>query len=207
MNWENVITERADEKLNELFKKEIKNISSDNFKFNYRKEHTEYVLSIGMYMCRELNADYDIMKASILLHDIGRTVVKKGHGDLGAEIAGEILKKTEFPQDKLSDVKYAIASHVGFTGSYPETLEARILWDADKLSKLGAFIVLQKSMIMTLKGKNSFDAAIELKRWVKKAESIKDRMKTELGSKMAEERYKTLESFVAALNIELELNE
>lgn len=205
MNWQVQIQQKADETWKKILETEIQNFPPVNFSFNYRAEHVAVVLAIGMEMGKKLKADMDILKAAILLHDIGRSVVKKGHGEVGAQMAVEILRNTNFPEKKINDVKYAIAAHVGWDESVPETLEACILWDADKLSKLGATFILQKSMVLPFKGKNCWDAVLELNNWLQTAEYIKNNMKTELGSKMAEERYKTLKMFVTALNEEMSL--
>jgi uncharacterized protein len=203
MDWEVVIKQKADEVWNEILRKDIRNFSWDNFSFRYRAEHTELVLSIGMEMGKKLGADEEILKAALLLHDIGRSAVKKDHAETGERMAGEILKNTGFPRRKIAEVKYAIASHAGWDKSKPETLEACILWDADKLSKLGAFIIVQKAMRCPFQGKNTWDAVSEFNKWLKTAEYIKNNMKTEPGSEMAEERFRTLRMFVAALNKEV----
>ncbi|MCK5078272.1 MAG: HD domain-containing protein [Calditrichia bacterium] len=205
MDWEIQVKQKADKAWEKILKADIQKISLDNFVFNYRAEHNELVLSIGMEMGKRLNADLEILKAAILLHDIGRSVVKKGHGKVSAEMAGEILENTNFLQEKIIDVKYAITTHVGWDESLPETLEACILWDADKLSKLGASGILHRVMVLPQRGKNCRDAVTKFNDWLKKAEFIKNNMKTELGSQIAEERYKTLKMFVTALNKEMSL--
>lgn len=206
MHWEtsiNILTKKIWHGMQE---KKMKGLSWDSLRFNYRAEHNRLVLSIGMEMGRTLGADMEVLKAAILLHDIGRSIVKKGHGEAGAEMAGEILKDTDFPSEKIPDVQYAISRHMGWDESMPETLEACILWDADKLSKLGASIIIQKTMLLPLKGKNTWDALSEFNKWLKTAEYIKDHMKTGLGSEMAKGRFLTLELFVSALNRELARN-
>ena len=203
MNWERQIKLKTDEAWNKIHDKEIQSLQQNNFMFNYRAEHTELAFSIGIGLGKKLNADMEILRAALLLHDIGRSVVEKGHGKIGAQMAGDILHNTNFPQEKINQVKYAIRYHVGWDESVPETLEACILRDADNLAKLGATIILQKSMRLPLMGKNSWDAVTEFNNWLKKAEYIKNHMKTKLGSKMAEERFKTLHLFVTALNKEI----
>ena len=65
------------------------------------------------------------------------------HGAEGAIRAEQILGQTDFPTDKVAAVCDAIAKHVGLWVRQPvEPLEAAIVWDADKLTKLGATSVL-----------------------------------------------------------------
>ena len=203
MNWETKIKRIADETWKEIHQKELKNYSWENLKFNYRAEHTQLVLSIGMQLGRDLEADMDILKAAILLHDIGRNKVEKGHAKEGAQLAREILENTDFLSEKIDAVTYAIGVHAGWDESIPKTLEARILWDADKLSKLGASVILHRTMRIPLKGKEIWDAAPEFNKWLKTAEFIKNHMKTPRGSELAKERFHTLKTFVAALNREV----
>lgn len=203
MDWETSIRKKADLAWEEIQADNIRRFSWDDFSFNYRAEHTALVYSIGMEMGKKLKADLDILEAAIILHDIGRSIVKKGHGPEGAVMAAEILQKTDFPKKKIDAVKYAIAAHVGWDDSIPESLEARILWDADKLTKLGAAIILQKSMLIPLKGKKTWDAFSEFNAWLKDAEFIKNNMKTYLGAQMAAGRFKILKNFVKALGEEM----
>src|SRR5690606_18767438 len=59
----------------------------------------------------------------------------------GAEEAERLLQASDFPQEKVNIVVDAIRQHEGMTrpaGAPPlQPLEAAVLWDADKLSKLG----------------------------------------------------------------------
>ena len=174
-----------------------------DYHFNYRAEHTHLVTKIGIEIGKELNADMDVLTAALILHDIGGSKVKGLHGEIGADMAEEILKRTHFPVDKIEAVRYAIAAHVGWDESTPGTLEACIVWDADKLSKLGATIIVHRLMRMPLTGKRSFDALPEFNKWIKQAEYIKKNMKTEPGKKIAEHRYGVLQAFVTALSGEM----
>ena len=203
MGWESQIRHKIEDTWQQILKEDIRNFSWDNFTFNYRAEHADLVFSIGMEIGKKLGADMEILKAALLLHDIGRSITRKGHGEAGARVAGEILRHTDFPGEKIDEVKYAIAVHVGWDDSMPETLEARILWDADKLSKLGAGIILHRAMRWPFHGKNSTDAVDELNKWLETAEFIRDNMKTVPGAEMARERYQTLKGFVSALNKEV----
>jgi putative nucleotidyltransferase with HDIG domain len=103
-DWEIQIKKKADQTWERILRNDIQNLSADNFTFNYRAEHTELVLSIGLEIGKKLGADTDILKAAILLHDIGRYAVRKGHGEVGAQMAGDILKDTNFPQEKIDAV-------------------------------------------------------------------------------------------------------
>jgi hypothetical protein len=80
--------------------------------------------------------------AAAWLHDVAKAE-DADHGREGARAARRILAETDFSPAKIAAVTHAITEHVGLWRKTPvEPLEAAILWDADKLSKLGATAVL-----------------------------------------------------------------
>jgi uncharacterized protein len=95
----------------------------------------------------------DVIQAAALLHDIARIVEdtdntgSTDHALLGAEMAGEILGEKQFPPEFVGHVKECIRSHRLRSGEKPESQEAQILYDADKLDVLGALGVARCFMI------------------------------------------------------------
>jgi len=79
-----------------------------------------------------------------LLHDIGGAKEandpsgKTDHAIIGAEMAKPILEKFGFPEDKIKHVQECILTHRYRTNNKPETIEAKIVHDADKLETVGA---------------------------------------------------------------------
>jgi uncharacterized protein len=108
--------------------------------------HTERVYHNAMRIAEATDGvDMDILKACTLMHDISRLredeIKGLDHATDGAKVAKEILEKTEFPKDKIETVANAIASHRYSKGIIGETIEARILQDADRLDALGAICI------------------------------------------------------------------
>ncbi|MBQ7100605.1 MAG: HD domain-containing protein [Clostridia bacterium] len=85
----------------------------------------------------ESQVDYDILLTAALLHDIGRDGQKKKHNETGAQLAEDFLKTTAFPQHKIKAVYEAIFTHSNSSYGQQKTLEAKILYDADKLDAVG----------------------------------------------------------------------
>jgi uncharacterized protein len=117
--------------------------------YNYRLEHVRAVVTLAGCLARDLGADEEVVDAAAWLHDIAKGTADDGEGDHGRAAAREasgLLANTDFPPEKIPAVCDAIAKHVGLTrepGVPPvEPLEAAILWDADKLSKLGLTAVV-----------------------------------------------------------------
>ncbi len=103
--------------------------------------HTERVLNLCMRIGRQEGADIEVLYAAALLHDIARTeadVSGTCHAELSAEKALPILKEAGFPPGKVDAVIHCIATHRFRSDNPPQTLEAKILYDADKLDAIGA---------------------------------------------------------------------
>ena len=107
--------------------------------YRYRWEHVQDVVTNAKWLANELHADIDICLAGAWLHDIRK--LEPQHGLRGAQEAKRVLSGTNFPQHKIGDVSLAIRLHEGFSAGRRQTplepLEAAILWDADKLTKVG----------------------------------------------------------------------
>ena len=106
-------------------------------------EHIYRVLSNALEIAKtEPEVDYDILIAACLLHDIGRPEQFADpslcHAAVGAEKARQFLLKQCFAPAFADAVHHCIAAHRFRKNLPPETTEARILFDADKLDVTGA---------------------------------------------------------------------
>ena len=85
--------------------------------------------------------DPEILVAAVLLHDC--VAVEKDSPQralaswLAAEKASRLLAKQDWPQARIAAVAHAIESHSYSGGIQPESLEAKILQDADRLDSMG----------------------------------------------------------------------
>jgi uncharacterized protein len=105
--------------------------------YNYRWEHVTAVVTLAVKLASLTGADEEVVEAAAWLHDIAKD---KGsnHPQMGAAYARRFLPRTNFPADKIERVAQAIEQHMGLWRSHPlETLESQVLWDADKLAKIG----------------------------------------------------------------------
>ena len=102
-------------------------------------DHVLRVLTLAERIGQAESADQEIVRAAALLHDVGREQAERigiDHAAFAADRAREIL--TRSPTDKVERVIHAIAAHRFRTRPEPATLEARALFDADKLDAIGA---------------------------------------------------------------------
>ena len=105
--------------------------------------HVERVRNLALRIAKEEKADEKIVEAAALLHDIGRKeeMESKGsicHAEKGAIVARDILEKLGIDQESIEAIAHCIASHRYRKGNIPETLEAKVIFDADKLDSIGA---------------------------------------------------------------------
>jgi uncharacterized protein len=169
--------------------------------FNHRFEHVSQVTALAMQLAQTLNADLEIVEAAAWLHDVRKQEPK--HALAGAAAARTILADTDFPAAKIEAVADAISKHEGLyreAGAPPlEPLEAAILWDADKLSKLGVQSVLASLSTPHVFGK---DMAARWRYVAEFAVNVLARtvesMNTKPARHMAERRYR---STLAVLNL------
>lgn len=105
--------------------------------FNYRWEHVTSVVSLAKKLAQLTGADGEVVEAAAWLHDI-RKESGRLHAMEGAQFASNFLKETDFPPQKIERVAQAIEVHMGLWREEPLTNpEAMVLWDADKLAKIG----------------------------------------------------------------------
>jgi len=117
-------------------------------------EHVMRVYNLCLHLTKyELNVDLDVLKTAALLHDIARVKEfndKTGsidHSALGAEMADKIMRTLGYSEEKIAHVKHCIAAHRFRSKVKPQTKEAKILFDADKLDVLGVIGVARSFMI------------------------------------------------------------
>lgn len=107
------------------------------------KEHVYRVLYNALEIAgEENNVNYDILIAACLLHDIGRKEQFENpalcHAEVGSEKAYQFLLMHGFETSYAEQVKQCIQTHRYRKSNPPQSLEAKILFDADKLDVAGA---------------------------------------------------------------------
>lgn len=188
-------------------------------RFNYRWEHLLAVERLCRMLGSRLGADMEVLEAAVWLHDIVKSHAPEQSQVADAELAAEearlILAATDFPASKVDSVCQSIRVHEGLFKDYLiEELEAAILWDADKLSKLGATYLVHNLCIRPV-----FDPLFEgrptdtdlvlrdLGSWLEMAERIAGSMNTDPGRAEAARRVDFLREFVEELRGEWQKSE
>ncbi|AAV46140.1 metal-dependent phosphohydrolase [Haloarcula marismortui ATCC 43049] len=107
--------------------------------------HAKRVRDIALRLAGDCNGsvDRDVLAASAWLHDIGRPRERAGeiddHDDWATAEAAQLLAAEGVKPDRIGRIKHCIQAHSIRTSSpEPRTLEAKLLFDADKLDAAGA---------------------------------------------------------------------
>ncbi len=121
-------------------------------------DHVLRVLRLADYLARLEGADLEVVAAAVLLHDaqvetgIDSTCsenhiqfdshtpgVRGDHHLISAELAQRVLEEESWPEERIAEVKHCIQAHrYRELSTAPQTLEARVVFDADKLDAIGA---------------------------------------------------------------------
>lgn len=182
------------------------------------KEHVYRVLNNALVIAREeQNVNYDILICACLLHDIGRPDQLRDpdlcHAAVGSEKAYIFLQNNEFDESFAGQVRDCIRTHRFRKNDQPESLEAKILFDADKLDVVGAIGIARTLVykgtvtepLYTRKPDGSISNGAEdelpsfFQEYHRKLEKLYDRFYTAKGAELARERQSAAVSFYESL--------
>ena len=107
------------------------------------KEHIYRVLYNALRIAKtEADVDMDLLITACLLHDVGRKEQFENptlcHAMVGSEKVYIFLKEHGFDEEYAERVKQCIQTHRFRKSNPPKSIEAKILFDADKLDVSGA---------------------------------------------------------------------
>lgn len=109
----------------------------------HNKEHIYRVLYVALDIAlHEADIDHDVLIAACLLHDTGREEQYRNpelcHAQVGSEKAYQFLTGLGWECNKAQHVSECILTHRFRTDHPPASIEAKILFDADKIDATGA---------------------------------------------------------------------
>lgn len=128
--------------------------------YNIYREHIQYVYKYVVLLSKDKNVDKEVLELSAHLHDISMTDMtldRSRHNEFGADIAEQLLRESNYPEDKVQLVKKCILNHSKKRREYRTTEEEQILVDADGLSHFDAIKKLYSlpSLVMGLSEEDS----------------------------------------------------
>ncbi|MFX0042669.1 MAG: HD domain-containing protein [Candidatus Hodarchaeota archaeon] len=188
-----------------MYEQDITSIVKDFVYNNSEKDdihgypHVIRVYNLCLKIGKELGANLLVLKLAALLHDIGRSSEKKSynkknHAEISAEIASDFLlsNNLKISNNDFKSIIHCIKSHSFSNKFKPETIEAKILSDTDKLDALGA-IGLYRTIGFTVQKLGGIEQVIE--HLENKIMKLKDFIYLDISRKIAEERQKPIIDF------------
>lgn len=176
-------------------------------------DHTLRVYGLCERIGKAEGADMVVVKIAAYLHDIGRSVQDQSAGKVchaaeGAKLAREIVGQLLLSDFQKDNIIHCVRSHRFRGGEKPKTLEAKVLYDADKLDSIGAVGVARAFLFAGEVGAklHNPDVSVEntlpysrddtgYREFKLKLSRIKDRILTTEGRKLAKERHEFMETF------------
>ncbi len=180
--------------------------------------HIMRVFNLARVIGEKENARMEILLPAALLHDVGCTPKMLG-GDsnkASIEIATGFLEKEKFSSKDIGDIVYAVEVH-GFSKHVePDTLEARVLQDADRLDALGAVGIARTFQVGGSLGRPMYhprdpfcmtrepdDRKWNLDHFTRKLLTLETGMHTDTAREMAQERTLVLKKYLEDLRSEI----
>ena len=187
------------------------------------KEHIYRVLYNALQIAQaESDVDYDVLITACLLHDIGRDEQFKNpkldHAEVGGDKAYKFLTDNGFSAEFAEHVKSCIVTHRFRKSRPPESVEAKILFDADKLDVTGAMGVARTLMYKSGVGEPLYSIGEDgmpsngegdeqpsfFQEYNFKLKNLYDKFYTKRGRLLAAERKSAAKEFYGSLYAEVE---
>ena len=183
--------------------------------------HITRVYKNAKLIGRREGSNMEILLTAVLLHDL--VVYPKGSNksfkssDESADLAENILLSHGYPQDQINHISSCIRAHSYSKRFVPESLEGRILQDADRLDALGAIGIARTFSVGGSQNRTFYNAndpfcrsdrELDDIRWTldhfqAKLLKLKDLMHTGTAKKIAQQRTKFMMLFIRQLQKEI----
>ena len=185
-------------------------------------DHVLRVCALAERLARAEGADREIVRAAALLPDIARADEDAtgvgDHAQMAAERARALLIARGVAPERADAVAHAIAAHRFRGSTTPQTIEAKVLFDADKLDSIGAIGIARAyaisgvlnqrlwsevapNSVATRDQHNSNHTAVA--EFVVKLSKVRERVHTAAARQIADERHAYMADFFVRLEREV----
>lgn len=179
--------------------------------------HIERVLNMSRYLQSKEGGDLELIELSALLHDISDHKFNGGKLNEGGNVAKNILLECGYPEERADQVKEIIDS-VSYKGagvkSDANTLEAKIVQDADRLDAIGAIGIARTFAYGGNRGQAIYDPELDPKlhssfeeyansksttinHFYEKLLLLNERLNTATARKIGKERHEIMEAYLS----------
>ncbi len=195
-------------------KKRMENDSAHDF------EHIMRVYSNAQKICKKEKANEKLVLSAALLHDLvsypKSDKRSKTSSVKSAKKSKQILKKYGFDEEEITIISDAVRDHSFSRSKTPNTIEGKILQDADRLDALGAIGIARvfatggslKRPFYNIddpfcKKRNPDDKTWTVDHFFQKLLKLESLMNTKSGKAEAKKRTKMLKEYLTQLKQEL----
>lgn len=169
--------------------------------------HIYRVLSHALNLAKNYEVNMDVLVAACLLHDIGRPAQfadpKLCHAQVGSEMAYQFLKALGWSKQDCESVKHCVLTHRFTKSAQPESMEAKILFDADKLDVIGALGIART---LQYEGKMNASLSEFINEYHRKLIKLYDVFYTNEAKQIANKGKMLLEEFYRELVTQLDMS-
>jgi uncharacterized protein len=178
--------------------------------------HIERVYKNALLIAKNEKCNLEIIQLGALLHDIADSKFNNGDETVGPKIAREFLESQNVGEEVIDHV-VAIIENISFKGGNFEkkfdSIELQIVQDADRLDAIGAIGIARTFNYGGFKNRQLYNPEIQpnlnmskeeyknseaptINHFYEKLLLLKDRMNTQTGKKIAQERHRFMELFL-----------
>lgn len=185
--------------------------------------HTKRVWKTAKYIAgKEKNVDLFVVELAALLHDIADWKFNKGDDTKSSQVSERWLKELGVDQLTIGHVS-EIAHHISYKGAKVkneiETLEGKIVQDADRLDAMGAIGIARTFATGGKFGRPIYDPSVKpilhttfeqykksgnfsINHFYEKLLLLKDMMNTKTGKQLAFKRHEFMEQYLKEFFLE-----
>lgn len=199
-----------------LLHEKVKIIAQDLLKGSKKShnwEHTMRVVNLCRHIGSKEGADMDVLLTAAYFHDIGRDAQDSScgiicHAKKGAEIALPIVEQLPFLNEQKENIIHCIRSHRFRGDQIPQTIEAKVLYDSDKIDAIGAIGIARAFLFAGELGAQLHNPDIKIedtlsyssddtgyREYKVKLSKIKERLLTNEGKRIGSGRHSFMENF------------
>lgn len=192
-------------------KKQLENAESGHNWF-----HMERVYNNALLIAKEETCNLEVVQLAALLHDIADSKFHDGDETVGPKVARTFLTSENVSEDTINHV-VEIIENISFKGGNFEkkftSKELEIVQDADRLDAIGAVGIARTFNYGGFKNREIYNPEIEpnlnmskeeyknstaptMNHFYEKLLLLKDKMNTESGKKIAQQRHDFMETFL-----------
>jgi uncharacterized protein len=208
------------EKFERLFENHMVQVCNESPDPSHDILHVQRVVALAKKLAITEKADLQVVIPSAYLHDciyISKTDSRRKQASrISADFAIRLLERWNYPQEFFANIHHAILAH-SFSAAIPaETMEAKVVQDADRLDAMGAVGIFRCFAFSGLAGRPLYrpldpfcktrepdDSDNTLDHFFKKLLRLQDRLNTDSARQEGELRMKTMSQFLDSLEREL----